>query len=70
MKRIRKGTYIDQQIIIFETVAYQCSRCQFHQHFTGAFFKGKCFAQLFSSHSLALKNFGAKISAQKLLVKC
>jgi len=44
-------------------------RGQFHQHFTCTFFIRKCFRQLFSRHSLALKNFGAKISAQKLLVK-
>jgi len=44
--------------------------CQFHQHFTCAFFVQKCFAQLFSNYSLALYFFGTKISAQKLLVKC
>ncbi len=36
-------------------------RCQFHQHFTQAFFVQKCFAQLFSSYILALaKGFQEK----------
>ncbi len=30
------------------------ARCQFHQHFTAFFFVQKCFAQLFSTYSLAL----------------
>jgi len=45
-------------------------RCQFHQHFKNNFFIPKCFAQRFSSNSLTLYFFGARISAQKLLIKC
>jgi len=45
-------------------------RCQFHLHFTCAFFVQKCFAQLFSTYILALKFSGKRISAQKLVVKC
>jgi len=45
-------------------------RCQFHQHFTGDFCIQKCFAQLFSYDSLALKFFRERIFAKKLLVKC
>jgi len=37
---------------------------------TRAFIMWNCFAQLFSSYSLALQFFGARITAQKLLVKC
>jgi len=40
-------------------------RCQFHQHFTGAFFVWKCFAQLFSNKSSTLWLFGKRILAQK-----
>jgi hypothetical protein len=37
------------------------TRCQFHQHFRCTFFVRKCFAQLFSSYSLALaKGFWQK----------
>jgi len=36
--------------------------------FYGDFFVQKYFGQLFYSHSLALKFFGAKILAQKLLI--
>jgi len=35
-----------------------------------AFFVQKCFAQLFSSYSLALYFFGKRKSAKKLLIKC
>ena len=49
---------------------WMISRCQFHQHFMRNFFVRKCFAQLFCSHSLAFKKFGAKILAQNLQVKC
>ncbi len=34
------------------------------------FFVQKCFAQLSSNYSLFLKFFGARVSAQKLLIKC
>jgi len=44
--------------------------CKFLQHFTRNFFTWKCFSKLFFSYSLALQFFGAKILAQKLLVKC
>jgi hypothetical protein len=43
---------------------------QFHHHFTLAFFIQKCFAQLFSSYSLALNFFCKRMLAQKLHVKC
>ena len=46
------------------------SRCQFHQHFTSSFFIRKSFEQLFCTYSLGLYFFGARILAQKLLVKC
>jgi len=36
------------------------SRCQFYQHFTSSFFVRKCFAKLFSTHSLALYFFLVK----------
>ncbi len=45
-------------------------RCQFHQHFTGAFFVQNCFSQLLCGYSFALSFFGKRISAQKLLIKC
>jgi len=34
--------------------AWKWLMCQFHQHFTQAFFEQKCFAQLFSNYSLPL----------------
>ncbi len=43
-------------------------RCQLHQYFTCIFFIQKCFAQLFSTYSLALWLFGKRILAQKLLI--
>ncbi len=55
---------------ILQCLEQKWLRCQFHQHFTHAFCAQKCFAQLSSSYSLALYFFGAKILAQKLLVKC
>ena len=45
-------------------------RCQFHQHFMSSFFVGKSFEQLFCTYNLGLYLFGARKSAQKLLVKC
>jgi len=45
-------------------------RCQFHQHFMNKFYLQKCFAQFFSSYSLALQFHGTQILAQNLLVKC
>jgi len=48
------------------------SRSQFHQHFTHAFFKRKCFKQLFSSYGMSLvkglrqkKPFGTKNASVK-----
>ena len=45
-------------------------RCQFHQHFTSSVFVRKSFEQLFCSYGLGLYFVGARILAQKLLVKC
>jgi len=44
-------------------------RCQFHQHFTHAFFVQKCLEQLFSSYILALAKIQKKLS-KNALVKC
>jgi hypothetical protein len=46
------------------------TRGQFHQHFMQACFVWKCFAQIFSSCSLALWLFGKRISAKKASEIC
>ncbi len=43
---------------------------QFHQHFGRSFFVRKFRAQLFCTYILCLYLFGARILAQKLLLKC
>ncbi len=48
---------------------YRLSRCQFYQHFTSAYFV-KSTLHLFANYNLALQLFGARILAQKLIVKC
>jgi len=44
----------------------QSARYQFDQHLTGALFNQKCFEQLSSAHSLALKIFWQKIISAKV----
>ncbi len=44
--------------------------CQFHQHFMRGFFVQKFCPQLFCTYILGLYFFGARMLAQKLLIKC
>jgi len=66
---LEQKSLIQKTITILNTVK-NAARNRFHQHFTRNFFEQKCFAQIVSTYILALKFFGKRISAQKLLVKC
>jgi hypothetical protein len=61
-------TWSQELIWLFALPEEICS--QFHQHFTLVIRYTKVLCEAFSNYSLALLFFGAKITAQKLLVKC